>query len=489
MYDVAIIGGGVIGCVIARELSRYRLRTIVLEMCEEVGFGTTKTNSGIIHAGHHSSPDTLKGRLVVRGNQLFDELFEELNFGFARIGELVVAREQKDLAVLENLRNQGEAKGVPGLEMWDRHRLRREEPNLSHKLIAALHAPSAGVINPYEFAFALIENAMENGVELKINSPVQKIQTGKNGITLHTPFEKIQTRFAVNCAGIFADEIARMAGLNDFSIHPRKGEEYMLDKRLMGLVRKLIFPVPGANSKGILIIPTFNGTMMVGPTAEDTDDRWDMSTSFEGADQVFASVSQICPSITERDTITEFAGLRAVSSTDDFIIGPTRKKGFINVAGIQSPGLTSAPAIAEYVCEILKDEGLDFEQRQNFKRQVPGPPRFATMNVEDQQQLIKLNPLFGKVVCRCELITEAEIHNAIDHGARTLDGIKFRSRAGMGRCQGGFCTTRCMEILAERLGVTFDKITKRGGDSWIVTEMKNKQHPKTEDRGQKTEDR
>jgi len=465
MYDVAIIGGGVIGCAIARELSRYRLRTVVLEMCEEVGFGTTKTNSGIIHAGHHSSPDTLKGRLVVRGNELFDELFDELNFGFARIGELVVARDQEDMKVLEDLQNQGEAKGVPGLEMWDQHRLRREEPNLSHKLIAALHAPSAGVINPYEFAFALIENAMENGVELKINSPVEKIQTGKNGITLHIPGEKIQTRFALNCAGIFADEIARMAGLNDFRIHPRKGEEYMLDKRLMGLVRKLIFPVPGANSKGILIIPTYNGTMMVGPTAEDTDDRWDMSTSIEGAEQVFASVSQICPSI------TEFAGLRAVSSTDDFIIGPTRKKGFINVAGIQSPGLTSAPAIAEYVCEILKDEGLDLAPRKNFKPQVPGPPRFATMNLEDQQQLIKLDPRFGKVVCRCELVTEAEIHNAIDHGGRTLDGIKFRSRAGMGRCQGGFCTTRCMDILAERLGVSFDKITKRGGDSWIVREM------------------
>jgi len=480
MYDVAIIGGGVIGCAIARELSRFQLRTVVLEMCEEVGFGTTKTNSGIIHAGHHSSPDTLKGQLVVRGNQLFDELFKELNFGFARIGELVVARDEEDLKVLSDLKIQGDAKGVPGLEMWDQQRLRREEPNLSSKLVAALHAPSAGVINPYEFAFALIENAMDNGVELKINSPVKKIQTGKNGITLHIPREKVQTRFALNCAGIFADQIARMAGIKDFSIHPRKGEEYMLDKRLMGLVRKLIFPVPRANSKGILIIPTFNGTMMVGPTAEDTEDRFDMSTSYKGSEQVFASVGQICPSITERDTITEFAGLRAVSSTNDFIIGPTQKKGFINVAGIQSPGLTSAPAIAEYVGEILKDEGLVFEPRPNFKRQVSGPPRFATLSIEDRQQLIKLNPLFGKVVCRCELITEAEIHNAIDHGARTLDGIKFRSRAGMGRCQGGFCTTRCMDILAERLGVPFEKITKRGGDSWIVTEMASRPNSKSD---------
>jgi glycerol-3-phosphate dehydrogenase len=473
MYDVAIIGGGVIGCAIARELSRYQIRTVVLEMCAEVGFGTTKTNSGIIHAGHHSPPDTLKGRLVVRGNELFDQLCSELNFGFARIGELVVARDDEDLAVLENLKAQGDAKGVPGLEMWDQQQLRRKEPNLSHKLVAALHAPSAGVINPYEFAFALIENAMDNEVDLKIDSPVEKITTAKKGITLFTRHEKVQTRFALNCAGIFADKIAQMVGLNDFTIHPRKGEEYMLDKRkrLMGLVRRLVFPVPKKNSKGILIIPTFNGTIMVGPTAEDTDDRYDVSTSYEGAAQVFDSVSQICPSITERETITEFAGLRAVSNTNDFIIGPTTVKGFINVAGIQSPGLTSAPAIAEYVCDVLRKEGLELLPRENFKRQVPGPPRFATLGLENQQRLIDENPLFGKVACRCELVTEAEIHNAIDHGARTLDGIKFRSRAGMGRCQGGFCTTRCMDILAQRLGLPFHKITKRGGDSWIVTEM------------------
>lgn len=471
MYDVAIIGGGVIGCSIARELSRYRLRTVVLEKYAEVGFGTTKTNSGIIHAGHHSSPDTLKGQLVVRGNKLFDQLCSELNFGFARIGELVVAQGEEDIPVLNHLKKQGENKGVPGLEMWDQQRLRREEPNLSHKLVAALHAPSAGVINPYEFAFALIENAVDNGVELKVDSPVLKIGVVKDGFVFHTPHEKIAARFALNCAGIFADKIAHMVGLNDFNIRPRKGEEYMLDKRLMGLVRRLIFPVPKPTTKGILIIPTFNGTIMVGPTAEDTEDRFDLSTSYDGAKQVFDFVSNICPSITERETITEFAGLRAVSNTNDFIIGPTNIKGFINVAGIQSPGLTSAPAIAEYVCYILKGEGLVLNPKDNFKHHVPGPPRFGTLGIEEQQRLIKENPLFAKIVCRCELVTEAEIHNAIDHGARTLDGIKFRSRAGMGRCQGGFCTTRCMDILAKRLGLSFHEITKRGGDSWIVTEM------------------
>jgi glycerol-3-phosphate dehydrogenase len=473
MYDVAIIGGGVIGSSIARELSRYRIRILVLEKFAEVGFGTTKTNSGIIHAGHHSSPETLKGRLVVRGNQLFDKLCSELNFGFRRIGELMVAQSVDEVPILEQLKKQGHQKGLAGLEIWDQTRLRREEPNLSHRLVAALHVPSAGVINPYEFAFALIENAVDNGVELKVDSPVEKITTESEGFTLHTPQKSFSARYIINCAGIFADKIAQMVGLHDFTIHPRKGEEYMLDKRLMGLVRRLIFPVPKKTTKGILIIPTFDGTIMVGPTAQDTTDREDVSTTYEGAKEVFDFASKICPSITERDTITEFAGLRAVSNTDDFVIGPTKVKGFINVAGIQSPGLTSAPAIDEYVRDLLLDEGLDLEPKDDFKNHVPAPPRFATLSTEDQKRLIAENPLFAQVVCRCELVTEAEIHNAIDHGARTLDGIKFRSRAGMGRCQGGFCITRCMEILAKRLGLPFHQITKRGGGSWIVTEMPN----------------
>jgi glycerol-3-phosphate dehydrogenase len=482
MYDVTIIGGGVIGCAIARELSRYRLSTAVVEQCAEVGFGTTKTNSGIIHAGHHSAPDTLKGKLVVRGNQLFDKLHSELNFGFRRIGELVVAQDDPEIPVLEQLKKNGEIKGVPGLEIWDQKRLQREEPNLSHRLVAALYAPSAGVINPYEFAFALIENAMENGVELMVESPVLKIKAKNGRFILGTPNGEITTRNVINCAGLFADKIAQLAGLKDFSIHPRKGEEYMLDKRLQGLVRRLIFPVPHKSTKGILIIPTFNGTIMVGPTAQETQDRHDVATTSEGSEQVFNFVSRICPSITARDTITEFAGLRAVSNTNDFIIAPAKVKGFINVAGIQSPGLTAAPAIAEYVRDMLRDIGLVLEKKKNFKPHVPGPARFAHLSIGEQQRLVAENPLFGKVVCRCELVTEAEIHNAIDHGARTLDGIKFRSRAGMGRCQGGFCTTRCMHLLAERTGRSFHEITKRGGDSWMVTTMAGTQHHRAKKR-------
>jgi glycerol-3-phosphate dehydrogenase len=473
MYDVAIIGGGVTGCAIARELSQYRLRIVIVEKYEEVGFGTTKTNSGIIHAGHHSPPDTLKGKLVVRGNRLYDKLCKELNFGFRRIGELVVARRESEIPELERLKKQGEIKGVPGLEMWDRERLRIAEPNLSGTLVAALHAPSAGVINPYELANALSENAIENGVELKVNRAVEKIDAGADFLEVHTSPETIKARFVVNCAGVYADRIAEMAGLRDFTIHPRKGEEYMLDKRLKGLVQRLIFPIPKKNTKGILIIPTFDGTIMVGPTAQDTEEREDVSTTYEGSEEVFGFVSRICPSITERDTITEFAGLRAVSNTNDFIIGPTRVKGFINAAGIQSPGLTCAPAVALYVRDVLKSEGLILKKKENFIRRLSGPPRFASLSDERQKRLIDKNRLFAKVVCRCELVTEAEIHSAIDHGARTLDGIKFRSRAGMGRCQGGFCAPRCMGILSKRLDKPFEAITKRGGDSWVVRRMED----------------
>ncbi len=478
MYDVAIIGGGVSGCSIARELSRFNLRVVLLERCAEVGFGTTKTNSGIIHPGHHSPPDTLKGSLAVRGNELFDELRGELNFGFRRIGELVVARSKDELPVLEHLLQQGEAKGVPGLEIWDRKRLRREEPNLSHKLVAALYAPSAGVINPYEFAFALIENAVDNGVELRVNSPVQGVTPlAEGGLSLQLPGESLDARFVLNAAGVFADQIARMAGLEDLSIHPRKGEEFMLDKRLQGLVQRLIFPVPSETTKGTLIIPTFDGTLMVGPTADDTEDRYDLSTTHHGAERVFDFVRQICPAISPRDVITEFAGLRAVSHTNDFVIGPTSVKGFINVAGIQSPGLTASPAIAEHVRDLLVDEGLELTPKRTFRRYLQGPPRFAAMDLDQRRRAIAGNPLFARVVCRCELVTEAEIHHAIDHGALTLDGIKFRSRAGMGRCQGGFCTSRCMEILARRTGADLTEITKRGGGSWLVRPMENEQHP------------
>ncbi len=473
-YDVAIIGGGVVGCCIARELSRYRLQTVLLEEQIEVGFGTSKTNSGIVHAGHHSPADTLKGQLVVRGNQLFDQLEEELGFGFRRIGEIVVARNREDIPQLEALRTLGEQKGVPGLELWDQERLRREEPNLSHKLVAALFAPTAGVINPYEFCFALIESAQANGVELVVEAPVTDLTDEGESLLLTTPKGTYRARYVLNCAGVFSDLVAGLLGLDDFAIHPRKGEEYLLDARLEGLVTRLVFPLPTPTSKGILIIPTFDGTIMLGPTATDTDDRYDATTTPEGAEHVFKHVRKTCPAIHPRDTIAEFAGLRAVATGGDFIIGTTAVRGFINVAGIQSPGLTAAPAIAEHVRDLLASEGLELRQKKPWLPRVERPARFAHLDRSERERLAASDPAFGHIVCRCEMVTEAEVQRSVDHGARTLDGVKFRARVGMGRCQGGFCTTRVMEILAERLGVPFHEVTKRGGGSWLVTPMANR---------------
>jgi glycerol-3-phosphate dehydrogenase len=472
-YDVLILGGGVVGSAIARRLSRHRLRVALVEKQAEVGFGTSKTNSGIIHPGHDTSLDTLKGRLVVPGNAAFDALSRELHFGFRRIGQLNVAQSEGELETLERLRAQGAAKGVPGLELWDQARLRREEPNLSRHLLGALHAPSAGVINPYEFAFALVECARQNGVELKVDSPVLGIEPRGERLAVRIPAGVLEARFVLNATGVASDLVARMVGLDDFQIRPRKGEEYMLDKRLMGLVRRLVFPLPTRTTKGTLIIPTFDGTIMVGPTAEDVQDRDDVSTTARGAEAVFAAVRALCPAIDPRDAITAFAGLRAVSSTNDFVIGPTRVKGFVNVAGIQSPGLTAAPAIAEHVEGILAEEGLELAPREGHRPRVAGPARFAQRTPEEQEALAAKDPRFAKVVCRCELVTEAEIHEAVDHGAVTLDGLKFRSRAGMGRCQGGFCTPRCMEILSTRLGVPLHEVTKRGGGSWIARPMED----------------
>lgn len=479
MYDVAIIGGGVVGCAIARELSRYRVRCVLLERFAEVGFGTTKTNSGIIHAGQQTTPGTLKGLLEVRGNAMFDRLQRELGFGFRRCGELVVASNDEELESLKKMKADGEAKGVPGLEMWDAARLRREEPNLSHHLVGALFAPSAGVINPYEFAFALAECAVQNGVEVRVEHEVAAIEARPGGgftITSVGPGVApgelpVEARFVVNAAGVHADRVAALAGADDFTIRPRRGEEYLLDRRLEGVITRLIFPVPTPASKGILIIPTYDGTIMVGPTAHDQDDRFDVPTTVEGSEEVFSAVRRLCPSLDPRATIAEFAGLRAVSSTGDFLIGPSRVPGFFNVAGIQSPGLTASPAIAVHVTELLGRAGLPLVARDDFEPIVAPPARFAQRTHEERQALVAADPRFGRLVCRCELVTEAEVHQAVDHGARTLDGVKFRNRAGMGRCQGGFCTTRVMRILADRLGVPFHEVTKRGAGSWMVLPM------------------
>ncbi len=470
-HDVAIVGGGVVGCAIARELSRFRLRVLLIEKECEVGAGTSKSNSGIIHAGYHAGNGTLKGELEWAGNQKWDTLRAELDFGFERIGELMVAFDADQVAILEKYRDQGLRRAIPGLEVWDGERVRREEPAISAAVVAALHAPTAGVVNPYEVCFSLIDNARANGVDLMVDSRVTGIRRDADGtFAIAVGSRTVGARFIVNCAGLYSDEIARMAGAGDFVVRARKGEEYLLDKRLRGMVKKIVFPCPTPESKGILVIPTYDGTLMVGPTAHFVDDKEDRTTTAAGSDEVFRNVRRVVPGISERDCIAEFAGLRAVAAGEDFIIGPSEVKGFINCAGIQSPGLTAAPAIAELVRDMLQDEGLALEPNPSFVPSVRKRVHFATLSTEEQIRLADEDRRYGRIGCRCEQISEREIVDAIHAGARTLDGIKFRTRAGMGRCQGGFCSWRCMELLSSELDIPMTEITKRGGGSWIVCE-------------------
>lgn len=471
VYDVTIIGGGIIGTAIARELMRYNVRAVLVEKEAEVGFGTSKSNSGIIHGGHHSDPGTLKAKYEWPGNQMWDRLAEELGFAFKRIGELTLAFSEEEVATLKALKEQGDALGVPGLEIWDRQRILQEEPHVSPTVVAGLYAPTTGVINPYEACFAFVGNALKNGLELAVDSPVTAIERIEGGFNVIAGGRTIPTRFIINAAGLYADEVARMAGDDSFRITGRKGEEYLLDKRLQGFVSRLLFPLPTPESKGILVIPTYDGTLMVGPTAHPTQDKDDVTTSWAGSEEVFSFVKRMVPGISERDCIAQFAGVRAVADGNDFIIGPSQVQGLINVAGIQSPGLTAAPAIALDVMEMLADQGLELVEKDNFDPTYTAPVRFNMLPREEQRRLVEQDPDYGKIVCRCEYVTEGEIRDAIRAGARTLDGIKFRTRAGMGRCQGGFCSWRSMQLIAEELGIPMTEVTKKGGNSWLVCEF------------------
>jgi len=467
-YDVAIIGGGIVGVALARELSRTTARTILLERECDVGFGTTKANSGIVHAGVLSDPAMLKGRLDWPGNQGWQQWCRDLGFGMRTVGMLVVAIEEEDLDHLDVLLDRAQVKGVPGVEMWEPERALAAEPNLNPDLLGALWAPTAAVTNPYEAALLLADHAVAHGVEIARNEPVLDILEGTDGQhVLRTPTRTVVARFVVNAAGLYADEVAAMAGVGDFTIRPRRGEEYLLDRRLAGLVDRLIFPCPTPTTKGVIVNPTVDGTIMVGPTAETIDHKDDLRTTPAGIEAVFTAAQRLVPGLSRHDVIAEFAGNRAVLDSEDFLIGPTERPGFLNAAGIQSPGLTAAPTIAELLMDMLEDEGLERTPREDWEPGVARPIRFAELDDDRRRALAEEDPRYARIVCRCELITEGEVRDAVARGADTLDSLKFRTRVGMGRCQGAFCTLRGMEVIADTLGTPFTDVTKHGPGSWL----------------------
>jgi len=468
MFDVVIIGGGVTGTAIARELSRYKLSVALLEKEEELAFGVSKSNSGIIHPGTKNHPDSLKGKLCVEGNRLTRQLAKELYIDFKMVGELVVAFDKEEAARLPGIKADGVRLGVPGLKIVDKIWLRRNEPNLSDKAVAALYAPTAGIISPYRWVYDFAQNAAENGVEIRADTEVKNIIPLKPGFKIETSGESILARFIVNAAGLYADEISKMAGVGSFKITPRKGEEFLLDKKREHITKHLLFPLPSKTSKGILVTRTADGNPMIGPTSEEVDDKDDLATTAGGLQKALAGARLLVPSISENDIIAYFAGLRPVAG-DDFIIRHEDKvPGLVNVAGIQSPGLTAAPAIAVMVTDILKDKGLSLKKKPFFRKHRKKDVHIFAMPREKVKRIIASDAAYGDIVCRCETVSAGEVRDAIAHGAKTMDGIKFRTRAQAGRCHGSFCTTRLMRMLSEGTKKPPVEITKRGRGSELV---------------------
>ncbi len=471
MVDVVVIGAGVVGCMIARDLSRFDLDVVVLEKEDDVGCGTSKANSAVIHAGYDAPPGTLKAEFNVRGDAMFDELCEELDIPFRRIGSLVVAVREDDMKELKKLLERGRDNGVSPLRIIGRSELLELVPNITSKAYAALYAPKAGIINPFELTIALAENAAENGVSFRFNSPVVDIGAGEDGaLVVRTPHETYRSRFVVNAAGLFADEISRRAGAEPYTITPRKGEYLLFDKAYSDL-NVVVFPTPTKISKGILVCPTIDGNLFIGPNSQDVEDKDDTSVTSEGIDEIIRGAKELIPDLPLGKVITSFAGLRAVSDNNDFIIEASRKvKGFVNVGGIQSPGLSSVPAIGERVVEILREEGLELKEKGDFRARRKRIPAFRELTNEERERLIQRDPAYGYVICRCETVTEGEIVEAIRRpvGARSLDAVKRRTRAGLGRCQGGFCSPRVIRILSRELDISPLQVTKGGKGSEIL---------------------
>ena len=472
-YDVAIIGAGVTGAAIARRLSEYKLKIALLEKECDVSFGVSKANSGVIHGGFHHSSSTLKARLEIRGNRMFDQLKDELHFPFRRCGILVAALSTEEMKTVEFLYAQGVENQAIGIELCNRERMLSLEPKLNHDVVGGLHAPAGGIIEPYRFVFALVESAIKNGVELltefEVNRAGRSATRSGDFYNISSLDKSIQARFVVNAAGLYADQISELFDAEEYSIIPRKGEEYLMDREAAALPSRVIFPVPSGISKGMLVIPTVEGTTMVGPTAEELNDKTDLSTSGANFERIFYSARRLIPSVSERDIITSFAGLRPALPGGDFRIEVSEKQPhFIHVAGIQSPGLTASPAIAEYVKDLLKRDGLILEEDPTYEPELEPLKRVRELELEEIDRLIRRNPAYGDIICRCESVSRAEIIDAVRRGHTTLDGVKFYTRAQMGRCQGGFCTFRILKIISEETGIPIDRITKRGRGSYIV---------------------
>ena len=476
MYDVIIIGGGVVGLAIARELSKQDRKIALLERASDVCEGTSKANSGIIHAGYDAVPGTLKAKLNVEGNQMMEKLSKELDIPFKRNGSFVLSFEEEGKNDLQKLYERGLQNGVKDLYILTGDEVRELEPNVSIEVKAALYAKTAGIVCPFGMSYAFAENAAVNGVEFYLNTLVTDIKKKETGFTIITTKGEFETRYVVNAAGVYGDQIHNMVSDKKIEIVPRRGQYCLMDKEIGNLTTATLFQLPTKLGKGVLVTPTVHGNLLVGPNAEDLDDKEGINTTDEGLSDILRRGERSVKCLPKNKVITSFAGLRANEGSGDFIIKEIEDvEGFIDVVGIASPGLSASPAIGVYVANMIQ-EMEPVSMKENFIATRKGIPNMATVTMEERKALIRENPAYANVICRCELVTEGEILDAINRpvGATTLDGIKRRTRAGMGRCQAGFCSPKVVEILAKELGVDISKISKMGGNSTYIV-GKNKE--------------
>ena len=468
MYDVVIIGAGIVGGMTARELARYNLRVCLLEKENDVAMGATKANSAIVHAGFDAHEGSLKAKLNVRGSEMMEKVTAELGVKYRRNGSLVLAFNDEDMATVRELYARGNENGVKDLRVLSADEVLAMEPALSDNVVGALYAPTGAIVCPYELNIASVGNAMDNGAELKRNFEVVAIDKDEDGFTVRSATESVKARYVVNAAGLHSDDMAKLVGDDGFSINPRRGEYLLFDKECGNTVNCTIFRTPSKMGKGILVTPTVDGNLLLGPTAENIEDKEDHSTTAPGLSGVMKNAAEVLKTVPGGKTITSFCGLRATGSTGDFIINnPTH--GFINAAGVESPGLSSAPAIAEYIRDLLAADGLVLEPKADFNPVRPANHAFHEMDMAGKNEVIKKDPRYGKIVCRCEGITEGEIVAAIRDNppALDIDGVKRRTRSGMGRCQGGFCSPTVVELISRELKVAYESVTKSGKGSIV----------------------
>lgn len=470
--DVVVIGAGAVGCAIARELSKYQVDVVVVDKRDDVGGDASKSNSAIIHTGYDAAPGTLESQLVVAANPMYDELTKELDIPFERIGAILPAFTDEQFEKLPAIKEKAFKNHVYDVEYLSREEILEKEPELNPEVKGGLFIPRESIIDPFILVQALAENANENGVNFLLNTEVTDIKVEDGAIrAVETTAGMIETTYVINAAALHCDDIAAMVGKADYKVIARRGQFYILDKNTSCKVQNIVLPIPTKVTKGKLMTPTIHGNMLVGPTAEDLDDKVDVSVTTEGLDSIYADVSKMIPNVNIRDTITQYSGLRPNRNPEGLHVDVYDDlQGYINLSGVRSTGLTLSISMGKYVAEKLKEIGCNLTLKEDFIATRKGIPIFHQMSREEQEEIIMKNPLYGTIVCRCETITEGEIVEAIRRplGARTVDAVKRRVRAGMGRCQGGFCGPKVIEILAREWNVPTEQINKNLDGSYMV---------------------